>query len=93
MTREFVPHVGGLGGGLFYGHGYCGNGIALTHTAGKALRDLILGRDSAYTNLLFVNGKERKVPAEPLFFLGARALSAVLAWQDRHPTVIKRSLV
>jgi glycine/D-amino acid oxidase-like deaminating enzyme len=93
MTREFVPHVGALGEGAFYGHGYCGNGIALTHCAGKALRDLILGKDSSYTNLLFVNRKERGMPAEPLFYLGSRMLSAALAWQDRHPTVIKRPLV
>jgi glycine/D-amino acid oxidase-like deaminating enzyme len=93
MTRDLVPHVGTLGDGIFYGHGYCGNGIAFTHTAGKVLRDLILERDSAYTNLLFVNGNEPSYLAEPLTWLRERTRSALHAFQDRYPNMIKRPLV
>ncbi|MFI5780688.1 NAD(P)/FAD-dependent oxidoreductase [Nocardia sp. NPDC051570] len=93
ITREVVPHIGALGDGRFYAHGYCGNGIALTHTAGKALRDLILDRDTSYSNLLFVRGKEKPFPPEPLAFLGAGAVSNLLAAQDRHPGLIRRQLV
>ncbi|WP_024804898.1 FAD-binding oxidoreductase [Nocardia sp. BMG51109] len=93
ITREVVPHIGALGDGRFYAHGYCGNGIALTHTAGKSLRDLILGRDTSYSNLLFVHGKEKPFPPEPLAFLGAGAVSSVLAAQDRHPRLIRTQLV
>ncbi|MGV9674201.1 NAD(P)/FAD-dependent oxidoreductase [Nocardia sp. NPDC003482] len=93
ITREVVPHVGALGDGRFYAHGFCGNGIALTHTTGKVLRDLILGRDTSYSNLLFVHGKEKPFPPEPLAFLGAGALSSVLAAQDRHPRLIRRQIV
>ncbi|MGX1772619.1 NAD(P)/FAD-dependent oxidoreductase [Nocardia brasiliensis] len=93
ITREVVPHVGAFGDGRFYAHGYCGNGIALTHTAGKALRDLILDRDTSYSNLLFVRGKEKLFPPEPLSFLGAKAVSAVLAAQDRHPKLIRGQFV
>ncbi|WP_405160278.1 FAD-binding oxidoreductase [Nocardia sp. NBC_01499] len=93
ITREVVPHVGSLGDGRFYAHGYCGNGIALTHTAGKSLRDLILERDTSYSNLLFVKGKEKQFPPEPLSFLGAKAVTSVLAAQDRHPRLIKRQLI
>jgi len=91
-TAEFVPHLGELAPGLFYGHGYCGNGIAVTHTAGKALRDLVLGKQTHYTDLVFVNGRERGLPSEPVFYLKSRIRSALLDWQDRHPTVIKRPL-
>jgi glycine/D-amino acid oxidase-like deaminating enzyme len=93
VTRDLVPHVGNLGGGLYYGYGFCGNGIATTHTVGKALRDLVLARSGGYSELLFVRGREPAFPPEPLSFLGARALSALLTWQDRHPKVIKRQLI
>jgi glycine/D-amino acid oxidase-like deaminating enzyme len=93
MTRDFVPHVGNTDDDVYYAYGYCGNGIALTHTAGKILRDLILGRDSAYSNLLFVNRKERRFPVEPVSWVGARALTALLSFQDRHPNLIKKQLV
>jgi glycine/D-amino acid oxidase-like deaminating enzyme len=85
MTRDLVPHLGTLGDGIFYGHGYCGNGIAFTHTAGKVLRDLILKRDTTYSNLLFVNGREPSFPPEPLTWLRERARSAVHAFHDRYP--------
>jgi glycine/D-amino acid oxidase-like deaminating enzyme len=93
MTRDLVPHVGELGNGIYYGYGYCGNGITATHTAAKALRDLILERDSDYTKLLFVRAAEPAFPPEPLVWLGARTLSHVLAFQDRHPRLLPRELV
>lgn len=93
VTRDLVPHVGDLGGGVYYGYGYCGNGIAMTHTAGKALRDLVLGEDTQYSSLPFVRARERGFPPEPLAYTGARALSALLALQDRHPRLVPRQLV
>ncbi|WP_067855065.1 NAD(P)/FAD-dependent oxidoreductase [Nocardia shimofusensis] len=93
MTREIVPHVGTLGDGVFYGHGYCGNGIAVTHSTGKVLRDLILRRDTTYTNLLFVNGKEKPYPPEPFCYLGSKGLTALLAAQDRYPRLVPAQLV
>jgi glycine/D-amino acid oxidase-like deaminating enzyme len=93
MTRNLIPHVGTLESGAHYAYGYCGNGISMTHTSGKVLRDLVLGKDSAFTNLLFVGGREPKMPVEPLAFLGARALSATLAVQDRFPGLLRKPLV
>jgi glycine/D-amino acid oxidase-like deaminating enzyme len=93
ITRDLVPHLGEIGGGVYYGYGYCGNGIAMTHTAGKALRDIVLQRDTAYSQLPFVKAREPGFAPEPVSFLGARALSALLAWQDRHPRVISRRLI
>jgi len=93
VTRDLVPHVGASGNGLYYAYGYCGNGIATTHTAGKVLRDLVLGRSSDYTRLLFVRGAEPAFPPEPAAYIAARALSAVLRWQDRHPRIVSRQLV
>lgn len=93
MTSDMVPHVGTNGDGIYYGYGYCGNGTAVTHTVGKVLRDLILEKDSAYTNLLFVRGRERAYSAEPLAYLSTRVQSAMMTLQDRFPTVVKGQFV
>jgi glycine/D-amino acid oxidase-like deaminating enzyme len=93
VTRDLVPHVGTLGDGSFYAYGYCGNGIAMTRTAARALCDLILERDSDHAQLPFVGRRESRFPPEPLAYAGARTLSAVLAWQDRNPNAIRRQLV
>ncbi len=93
VTRDLVPHVGQLRDGTCYAYGYCGNGITMAHVAGKALRDLVLGRETPNTDLLFVRGKEPAYPPEPLTFLGARALAAALAHQDRHPSLLKRQIL
>ena len=93
VTRNLVPHVGALRPGLYYGHGYCGNGIAATHTAGKALRDLVLERDTDYSNLLFVRAREPRFPPEPLIFAASQVASRALAWQDEHPELAARAVV
>lgn len=84
MTVTFVPYFGSLGGGLFYGFGYNGHGVAPSHTGGKVLSDLLTGRDSEYTQLLFVNAREPGLPAEPLRYLGTRLTTRLLMRQDRQ---------
>jgi glycine/D-amino acid oxidase-like deaminating enzyme len=84
ITATFVPLFGSLGGGVSYGYGYNGHGVAPSHTGGKILRDLVLGRDSEYTNLFFVNGRERRFPPEPVKLAGARLTERLLERQDRR---------
>ena len=93
MTRGLVPQVGALGDGSYFAHGYCGNGIAMSHTAGKALRDLVLERRSDYTSLAFVRDRAPRFPAEPIAYAGARALSGLLHFQDRHAALNRWHLV
>lgn len=93
FTRDLVPHVGVRANGLFYAHGYCGNGIAMTHTVAKSLCDLMLERNTDQSRLAFVGGRQPRFPAEPLSFHGMRAVSGLLEWQDRHPNLLKRQLV
>lgn len=93
MTPDFVPHVGVLPDGAFYAHGYCGNGVAFTNTVGKVLRDLILDIDSTYRGLLFVDEQAKRYPPEPLAWLGVRAKSALMTFQDRYPRLLRRELV
>jgi glycine/D-amino acid oxidase-like deaminating enzyme len=83
ITASFLPYVGTLGNGIFYGYGYNGHGVAPSHTVGRALCDLVLERDSEYTVLLFVNqDKEPRLPPEPLRFLGTRLTTKLLDRQD-----------
>jgi glycine/D-amino acid oxidase-like deaminating enzyme len=85
ITSTFLPYVGSLGGGVFYGYGYNGHGVAPSHTVGRTLCDLVLERDSEYTGLVFVDQeKEPRVPPEPLAFLGTRLTMALLERQDRR---------
>jgi glycine/D-amino acid oxidase-like deaminating enzyme len=90
MTPDLVPHIGSLGDGSFFAHGFCGNGVATTNAVGKSLRDLILGTESAYTDLMYVGPQRRQYRAEPLAFLGGRARMAWMSVQDRWPQVLRR---
>lgn len=88
VVRDYAPHFGTLGGNIAYGYGYCGNGIAATHTGGKVLRDLVLGKDTDFTRLLFVDGGERgsrrtaSFPPDPLLYVGSRAMTRLMDWKD-----------
>jgi glycine/D-amino acid oxidase-like deaminating enzyme len=84
ITASFLPHVGSLGEGIFYGYGYNGHGVAPSHTVGRALSDLVLGRESEHTQLVFVDQAEASIPPEPLRFLGTRLTTALLDRQDRR---------
>lgn len=84
ITPAFVPYFGSLGGGVLYGYGYNGHGVAPSHTGGKVLRDLALSRESQYTGLLFVNSKEPRLPPEPIRFAGGWLTEKLLLRQDRR---------
>jgi glycine/D-amino acid oxidase-like deaminating enzyme len=84
ITGTFVPAFGKLDGGIAYGYGYNGHGVAPSHVGGKILRDLVLGRDSEYTRLFLVNGRERRFPPEPIRLAGARITERLLERQDRR---------
>ncbi|MFI9724369.1 NAD(P)/FAD-dependent oxidoreductase [Streptomyces sp. NPDC052396] len=82
ITRDYAPHFGSLpAGNVFYGYGFNGNGIAATHTGGKVLRDLMLGRDTEYARLLYVDDRHRmarRFPPEPLLSVGAQVTTRML---------------
>ncbi|EME99553.1 FAD-dependent oxidoreductase [Streptomyces mobaraensis NBRC 13819 = DSM 40847] len=90
VVRDYAPHFGTLAGGrVLYGYGYCGNGIAATHTGGKVLRDLTLGKDTPHSRLLFVDDGRRRPPAsfppEPALYIGARAATRLMNWKESRP--------
>ena len=84
ITGTFLPYVGSLAGGIHYGYGYNGHGVAPSHTVGRSLADLVAGRKSEHTSLVFVDQKESKIPGEPLRYLGTRLTTTLLERQDRR---------
>lgn len=58
VTSDKLPHVGQASPRVAYVYGYSGHGIVASHAAGKALRDLTLGRRTQDSALVFVNGSE-----------------------------------
>lgn len=62
------------GTGLASAGGYVGTGVTATNLAGRTLRDLILGVDSALTKLPWVNRKVRQWEPEPFRWLAVNGL-------------------
>lgn len=59
-SHTFIPQFGRTDSGLVYGHGYTGSGIAASHTGGKILRDLVLRKQTEFTELAFVTVNQPK---------------------------------
>ncbi|MGH3728027.1 MAG: NAD(P)/FAD-dependent oxidoreductase [Micromonosporaceae bacterium] len=59
-SHTFIPQYGRTPSGLIYAHGCTGSGIAASHTGGKILRDLVLGRQTEHTDLAFVTVNQPK---------------------------------
>src|SRR5205807_122319 len=85
VSRDWCPTVGlDRGSGLGFAGGYAGEGVAASNLAGRTLRDLILGRDSALTRLPWVGEPPRNWEPEPLRFLGAHGIYYLYREADRR---------
>ncbi len=90
-TRDFSPYVRlDRARGLAVAGGYVGDGVVLSHVAGRTLADLIVGATSERTSLPFVGNAPRDWEPEPLRWLGINAglLAADLA--DRREAATGR---
>lgn len=79
VARDWHPHVRfDRRTGLASAGGYAGDGVATANLAGRALADLILGRETELTRLPLVGHRSRRWEPEPLRWAGVRiaALSA-----------------
>jgi glycine/D-amino acid oxidase-like deaminating enzyme len=84
VTSRFVPRIGSFDGGrVHYAFGYSGHGVAPAHTAGRILRDRVLGRDTDDTAVCFVDHRQASFPPEPLTWVGAELTRQLLQRQDR----------
>ncbi|HEY4332376.1 MAG TPA: FAD-binding oxidoreductase [Ilumatobacteraceae bacterium] len=84
VSTDFLPMFGTIAGSpVHYGIGYSGHGVAPSHTGGQILADLVLGRTSDRTSLLFVKPAKAAFPPEPLRWVGFGATRRSLMRQNR----------
>ena len=79
------PWFGTLGGGVHFGLGYSGNGVAPSALGGRILASLALGRTDEWTSLPIVGERAtpRAFPPEPFRFVGARAFREAIGIRER----------
>lgn len=68
--------------GLARAGGYSGHGVVASSLAGRTLADLITGVESGLTDLPWVGHASRRWEPEPLRFLAARTIAAIVASAD-----------
>ncbi|WP_030167488.1 NAD(P)/FAD-dependent oxidoreductase [Spirillospora albida] len=68
--------------GLGHAGGYTGHGVATANLAGRTLRDLVLGEDTALTALPWVGHRVRRWEPEPLRWLGVQAMYGLFRAAD-----------
>ena len=80
FTRDFTPRIGPLGddGNLFFGLGYCGEGVVMSQVAGRILAGFVAGEAAEFAGLPFVGGVPPWIGFEPLRSIGAKAAEAAM---------------
>ena len=75
FTRDLTPRIGPLGGApnVFFGLGYCGEGVVMSQLAGRILAAFVAGEGGEFEGLPFVGGEPPWIGPEPFRTLGVRA--------------------
>jgi glycine/D-amino acid oxidase-like deaminating enzyme len=76
--------------------GYVGQGLAAALVAGRTCADLLLGRDTSYTQSPWVRPMPRRWEPEPLRWIGATGIYRAYSWADereRRSTAPKTSVL
>lgn len=71
-----------LATGLGWAGSYVGDGVATSNLAGRTLTDLILRRDGDLVRLPWVNHHSRRWEPEPLRWVAATGMQAVMSYAD-----------
>jgi len=84
VSADHLPLIGTLPGSrIHYAVGYTGNGVGPSWLGGQILASLVLGRDDEWSRLPLVGRRVKKLPPEPLNFLGGSLVrAAMLAVED-----------
>jgi glycine/D-amino acid oxidase-like deaminating enzyme len=80
FTSDLTPRIGPLGdeSNVFFGLGYCGEGVVMSQVAGRILAALIAGDAGEYAALPFVGGEPPWVGFEPLRTLAVKGMERAL---------------
>ncbi len=91
IPRDWCASVGlDRGTGLAWAGGYVGDGVATTNLAGRTLRDLVLGHDTALVRHPWVGHRSRRWEPEPLRWLGINAGLRAMTVADTEERVTRR---
>jgi glycine/D-amino acid oxidase-like deaminating enzyme len=93
VSADHLPLFGTVPGTrVHYGAGYTGNGVGPSWLGGQILASLVLGADDEWSRLPLVGRRIRKLPPEPLNFLGGSLVrSALIAVEDAQESGRKPS--
>jgi glycine/D-amino acid oxidase-like deaminating enzyme len=88
VSADHLPVFGTVPGTrVHYGAGYTGNGVGPSWLGGQILASLALGADDEWSRLPLVGRGIRKLPPEPLNFLGGSVIrSAMIAVEHAQET-------
>jgi glycine/D-amino acid oxidase-like deaminating enzyme len=98
VSPTHLPLVMPLRGPAFVAAGYTGNGVGPSYMVGRALASLALERRDEHASLPFVDPAPRRVPPEPLHWLGGSAIRAAILskeeaeMQGRDPDPLSSAL-
>jgi glycine/D-amino acid oxidase-like deaminating enzyme len=71
VSADHLPVFGTVPGTrIHYGAGYTGNGVGPSWLGGQILASLVLGADDEWSRLPLVTRRIRKLPPEPINYLG-----------------------
>jgi glycine/D-amino acid oxidase-like deaminating enzyme len=70
------------GGRAFAAAGYTGNGVGPSHMVGRTLASLALDRRDEHSRLAIVDPSPRRVPPEPLHWLGGETIRRALVSKE-----------
>ena len=95
VSADHLPFIGtAFGTQIHYAAGYSGNGVGPSWLAGQALASLATNPDDEFARLPLVNRKGKRVPPEPIRFLGGSAIrAAILACEEAEEAGRRAPLV
>lgn len=83
MTADFTPAIGTMhGGDAVYSVGCTGHGVAMTHTNGAILADVVREQRTALTDMWFVDRWALPTPPEPVRSLVTRSVAQLMKLDD-----------
>jgi glycine/D-amino acid oxidase-like deaminating enzyme len=83
VSPTHIPMIVPLDPNVFAAAGYTGNGVGPSYMVARTLASLVLNRDDDHSRLPIVNPNPRRVPPEPLHWLGGELIRRSLTSKEQ----------